>query len=166
MSHEDLVQGELVLERAAPHGDAGDVLHALHRNEGRDHRHRDHQVGHEGRQCVAAAAGEIAARGARVAGLFGKPPQAGGDEPLVRGRGAPLALAVGVERALEILGPNARRSDLTPGPIGRRRFRHRRDSLPRIECLAVAIQAIEGVAHSEQAGCGDVLVGHADRSSV
>ena len=161
-----LVELELQLERAAGTDLARRRRPALHRDQGRDHRHADDQVGHEGRQHVAAAAREVAASGTGVAGLLGEPAQARGDQRLVGGGGAPLALAVGVERALEVLGANPRRRDLTPGSIRCRRLGQGGHLLPRGQGVGLAVQAVERVAHAVQGGRGNVPVRRAERPAV
>ena len=122
--HGGLVELEKVVDRLA-----GRWL-GEQRGQRDDARDRDDHEGHRDPRRVAAAAREVALRGAGVAGLLVEPAEAAGDLGLVLGRRPAVRLAVGGDRAVQVAVADARGRDVPPRRVGRRRLGQLEDGRP------------------------------------
>ncbi len=145
----DLVELQLI-EKLARRVTERSAVASTHGRE-RDHDgDGDHEIGHEGRQGVATAPGEVAARGLGVACFLVEPAQTRGYLGPIFAWGAPLALAVGLERAREVAFADQCRGHLAPGSIDDRGVAESGRLLPRLARLDLAIQPIQRVAGSKE----------------
>ena len=142
-----LVEGEGVEERLALGREAGRQRHDHGRGDEHD---RDRQ-----QRPVAAAAGEVLACRARIALLLHQPAQSSRDLGLVLGRGSPVRLPVGGDRAGQVAAADPGGRYVAPGGVGRGRLAELCRGLPGREGGIVVIESMARLAEPEEGGRRD-----------
>ena len=128
----------------------------------RDGRGEDHEELRQPEPDPSPGPGEVPVRGARVAGLLGQPAEARRDLRLVIGRRAAVSLAIGLHRRGQLAGSHPYAGEIAPRRVGGWVLAQPDHGLPRGCCLALVVEAVQGIAVAEQRGPGDRRVLVAD----